>query len=86
MGNIAQNWRDFEEQLKWYLAGTEANDKGDLAKIGSMLSHVGKEARDVYKTFEWRADGDQKSLTRSWKHFKDTASRARTWHNRGHNL
>ena len=51
-GNVAQNWREFEEQLKWYLAGTEANDKANLVKIGIMLSHVGKEARDAYKMFE----------------------------------
>ena len=55
-GNIAQNWREFEEQLKWYLAGTETDEKPDLAKIGIMLSHTGKEARDNYKTLEWAAE------------------------------
>jgi len=45
--------------LKWYLTGTEANDRADLAKIDIMLSHTGKEARDVYKMFEWRVDGNQ---------------------------
>lgn len=57
-GNIAQNWREFEEQLKWYLAGTETDKKPDFAKIGIMLSHAGKEARDVYKTLEWAAQAD----------------------------
>ena len=41
-GNIAQNWREFEEQLKWYLAGKEADKKPDLAKIHIMLSHVAR--------------------------------------------
>ena len=54
------NWREFEEQLKWgYLAGTETDEKPDLAKIGIMLSHAGKEARDVYKTLEWAAEADK---------------------------
>ena len=59
VGNTAQNWREFEEQLKWFLAGMETAEKSDLTKIGIMLSHAGKEARDVYKTLQWRADGDQ---------------------------
>ena len=58
-GNTAHNWREFEEQLKWFLAGTETAEKSDLIKIGIMLSHAGKEARDVYKTLPWRTEGDQ---------------------------
>ena len=45
--------------MKWFLAGTETAEKSDLIKIGIMLSHAGKEARDVYKTLPWRAEGDQ---------------------------
>ena len=59
VGNIAQNWREFEEQLQWFLAGTETVEKLDLTKIGIMLSHAGKDARDVYKTLQWRSEGDQ---------------------------
>ena len=70
---VAQNWRDFEEQLKWYLAGTEVNDKADSAKIGIMLSQAGKEARDVYKRLSGELMAIKTSLTRSWKHSKDTA-------------
>ena len=29
MGNTIQNWRDFKEQLKWYLAGMEASENSD---------------------------------------------------------
>ena len=69
-GNTAQNWRDFKEQLTWYLAGTEASEKSDLAKIGIMLSHAGKEARDVYKTFEWAAEGDDKKFEKVLEAFQ----------------
>ena len=50
---------ELEEQLKWYLVGMEASKKSDMAKIGIMLSHAGKEARDVYKMLECTAEGDQ---------------------------
>ena len=69
-GSVAQNWKDFEEQLKWYLTGTEANDKADLAKMGVMLSHMGKETRNVYKTFEWIADGDQSTFDKVLEAFQ----------------
>ena len=70
-GNIAQNWKDFEEQLHWFLAGTEAADKSDETKIGIMLSHAGKEAREVYKTLPWAATGDDKKFDKVTKAFQD---------------
>jgi len=61
-GNVSQNWKEFEEQLIWFLEGTESSEKSDMAKIGIMLSHAGKEARDVYKTLQWETNGDDKKF------------------------
>ena len=36
-GNIVQNWKEFKEQLHWFLAGTESASKSDEIKIGIML-------------------------------------------------
>ena len=69
-GNIAQNWKDFEEQLHWFLAGTESASKSDEIKIGIMLSHAGKEAREVYKTLPWAAEGDDKKFDKVTKAFR----------------
>ena len=54
-GNVAQNWREFAEQLdlQWFLEGTESTEKGDKVKIGIMLSHAGKEGREIYRTLPW---------------------------------
>ena len=57
-GNLARNWKEFAEQLHWFLEGTESSEKSDAAKIGIMLTHAGKEARDIYKTLHWSAEGD----------------------------
>jgi len=38
------------EQLQWFLEGTESTEKNNKGKIGIMLSHAGKEAREIYKT------------------------------------
>ena len=77
MGNIAQNWREFEEQLKRYLAGTEADKKSDLAKIGIMLSYTSQDARDVYKTLEWTAEGDNNKFNKVLEAFQRYCSHAR---------
>ena len=56
-GNAAHNWQDFVEQLQWFLASTESNDKSNTVKIGIMLTHAGKEARNLQNTsvgITWR--------------------------------
>ena len=61
-GNNDKNWREFKEQLVWFLEGTESTGKSDGTKIGIMLSHTGKEARELYKTLQWAAEGDDKKF------------------------
>ena len=78
MGNVAQNWRDFAEQLQWFLEGTESTEKGDKAKIGILLSYTGKEAREIYKTLPWTTDGDENKFKKCWKPFRSIAHLART--------
>ena len=58
--NNSRNWHDFKEQLQWFLVGTESTEKSDAAKIGIMLSHAGKEARELYKTLT--SEGDDKKF------------------------
>lgn len=31
-GNVSQNWKEFEEQLVWFLEGTESVSKSDMVK------------------------------------------------------
>ena len=70
-GNAARNWQEFVEQLHWFLAGTESNDKADSVKIGIMLTHAGKEAREIYKTLPWESAGDNMKFDKVLKAFKD---------------
>ena len=70
-GNVARNWQEFEEQLTWFLAGTESTDKSDSVKIGIMLTHAGKEAREIYKTLPWSEPDDKMKFNKVLKAFKD---------------
>ena len=61
-GNNSRNWREFKEQLQWFLVGTKSTDKLDAAKIGIMLV----ERHGNYKTLAWmgcRSKETTKSLT-----------------------
>ena len=68
---MARNWQEFEEQLHWFLAGTESSDKSDAVKIGIMLMHAGKEARKIYKTFHWAEEGNAMKFNKVIKAFKE---------------
>ena len=70
-GNAARNWQDFVEQLQWFLAGTESNDKSNAVKIGIMLTHAGKEAREIYKTLPWESPEDNMKFDKVLEAFKN---------------
>ena len=70
-GNAARNWQEFEEQLKWFIEGSECGEKSDAVKIGIMLTHAGKYAREIYKTLQWAEDGDKMKFDKVQKAFRD---------------
>jgi len=66
--NATRNWQEFEEQLKWFIEGSECDEKSDMLKIGIMLTHADKHAR---KTFQWAKDGDKRKFDKVKKAFQD---------------
>ena len=54
----------------WFLEGTESSGKSDMVKIGIMLTHAGKEAREVYKTLHWTEEGDDKKFNKVIEAFR----------------
>lgn len=73
-GNVSHNWKDFAEQLTWFIEGTESSEKSDMVKIGIMLSYAGKEAREVYKTLQWDTPGDNKKFDKVLEAFRKYCS------------
>ena len=41
-----------------------------MVKIGIMLTHAGKEVREVYKTLHWTEEGDDKKFNKVIKAFR----------------
>ena len=72
--NNARNWREFKEQLQWFLEGTKSTAKSDGTKIGIMLSHAGKDARELYKTLPCKEEGDEKKFKKVLEAFVEFCS------------
>ena len=70
-GNATRNWQEFEEQLKWFIEGSKCGEKSDAVKIGIMLTHAGKYAREIYKMLQWEEDGDKMNFEKVKKGFHD---------------
>ena len=64
------NWHEFKGKLEWFLAGIKSTDKADSVKIGIMLSHASKDAREVYKTLPWAEGGDRNKFDKVLEAFK----------------
>ena len=58
----AEKWKKFKLAWTNYSLATELNKKPEAVQVATLLTIIGKEARDVFSTFtEWRnADDNQK--------------------------
>ena len=81
-GNVVHNWQGFEEQLTWFLAGTELSEKSDSVKIGIMLMHTGKEAWEYFPGLNLMTKWNS---TRLSKPSGNTANHVRTFFMKGIN-
>ncbi len=49
-GNIAENWRRWEQRFSLYMTATGADEKDENVKIAILLHTIGEEALEVYNT------------------------------------
>ena len=73
-GNNIKNWCEFKEQLQWFLEGTKSTETSDGTKIGIMISHTRKDARELYKTLSWKEEGDEKKSKKVLEAFGEFCS------------
>jgi hypothetical protein len=62
-GNIADNWRLWEQHFKNFITAKEADEKPDAVKIAMLLTCVGPDAMDRYNQFEYREQESADSYT-----------------------
>ena len=57
---VATNWQKWSEQFDFYMKATEKDAKGSDIQVAILLTLLGTEAMDIYRSFEWvtAADND----------------------------
>lgn len=70
-GNLAENWRKWEQRLNLYLAASGLNDKAESRKIAVLLHCIGEEALEIYNTLIIQhADPEDKKLSEVLRAFE----------------
>ena len=70
-GNLAENYRWFEQRFDIYMLATGKSNKPDEQKTAMFLHLAGEEAIRLYNTFEWQAEGDKDKLAKVKEKFKE---------------
>ena len=63
-GNLSQNWNKWKKEFKLYLTASESHEKSDAVKTSRLLTAIGNNARDIYYTFTFNAEGDNTKLNK----------------------
>ena len=58
----SERWRRFRTAWAKYSIATGLNGKGEDVQVATLLTVIGEEAREVYTTFTWEADGDKAEI------------------------
>ncbi|KAK0139061.1 hypothetical protein N1851_024415 [Merluccius polli] len=73
-GNIAENWRRWEQRFRLYVTASGALDKEETVKVAILLHTVGEEALEVYNTLTVTPAGANATMEEVLKAFKDYCS------------
>ena len=57
-GNVQENWKTWKQNFGFFITATECNEKASEVKASLFLHCIGDEARLVYNTLTFDADGD----------------------------
>ena len=68
-GNTSLKWKKFKQKWTNYEIATGVSEKEDATKVATFLTVIGKEAVDVYNTFNWANEGDSLKIDRVLEKF-----------------
>jgi len=60
--NTSEKWKKFYRAWSSYLVATELTKKSEAVQVATLLTVIGEEAREVFATFTWDAEGDDAKL------------------------
>ena len=57
-----EKWKRFERAWDNYALATGLSEKSEEVQVATLLTVIGEEAREVYPTFTFSAEGDKKKI------------------------
>ena len=69
-GNLAENWRRWKQRFQLYMVASGKDTKSDDVKSAIFLHVAGQDALEVFNTFTWDSDGDDKKLEKVIEKFE----------------
>ncbi len=63
-GDLAGGWVRWIERFQFYMLATEKTTKPGAVQVAMLLTLMGPEAIDIYRTFEWANALDKMISTR----------------------
>ena len=57
-----EKWKRFEQAWDHYVLATGLSEKSEEVQVTTLLTVIGEEAREVYSTFTFSAEGNKKKL------------------------
>lgn len=70
-GNVSENWKRWKQKLLLYLDATDKADKPDKTKIAILLHLIGDEGLEIFNTFQFANEEDEKKFAEVVKKFDE---------------
>jgi flavoprotein len=69
-GNLAEEWKLFQQRFQIYITATEATRKSEVVQIALFLSSIGEEAVRIYNIIRTRQEKIKTNLQQSSKNLR----------------
>lgn len=62
--NLADTWRKWKQRFEVFSLASGLSEKDEKVQAATLLHVAGAEALEVYNTFTWEAEGDDKKVSK----------------------
>lgn len=69
-GNVAENWRKWKQRFELFVAASGLSEKDEKVQAATLLHVAGPEALEIYNTFLWENEGDERKVTKIMEKFQ----------------
>ena len=77
-GNLKENFRKFKQQFQIYMTASGLIDKEDVVTSSTLLHIIGTDSLEIFNTFTWEENGDDKKVDKILESLKNTANQEKT--------